>query len=108
MNNQSKSLDQYQECRERTLELLRVATNETVEQQINRYMNEAYYSAVVEHITQMYHLIATNKHFQQEQKVIQARLERLLNQSLPSGNALLIKQSLLSPIFGENLEHDED
>jgi hypothetical protein len=69
--------DIYQKARERAFELIQKITHEPESEQLNRYMNETSYNAVIDEITHVYYVIATNEHFQQDNKEMVIRLSKL-------------------------------
>lgn len=58
-----RNLELYQECFEDAFNLIRLVTHETEEEQQVNYKTNKEYVAVIQHLTDIYYTLKTNKYF---------------------------------------------
>ena len=59
-------------------QLIRAVTNETEAEQMKKYNQDPIYHKVVDQIASMAYLIATNRHFQEEQRASYFEMKHLI------------------------------
>ena len=71
-------LDSREECWQKASEFIRMVSGETEELHQLRMDTDPFYKPAINHVFQLYWLIQSNRHFQEEERVRLLRLQQLL------------------------------
>lgn len=75
--NFEEQRQEFGKCRKEVFDLLKIVTKETEQEQWYQYNTEPQYHMVVQHLTDVFMTIKTNRYFQEEKERLNADLQQM-------------------------------